>query len=289
MEWNQLQKFMVVAREENFSKAAQLLNMTQPSLSQTIRRLEGELGYQLFQREGKKIFLNESGRIFLQVVLQMDELMENARLQLEELNCIAHPNVTIHFSTASRLLPELLLYLKKRNPKTQYHIHQWQAEKERYEDDIRILSGPAGNDGEVLLTEKILLALPKDHFLLSKEKITLNDLIKEEFISLNEYWELGRVIKEAMDQIYFVPKTTMIVDNPNMMRELLKARLGIAFVPELSWGGFAGDEVVLRPVEGFDLGRYIYLQTKPRKYLTKEQKECIRGIKEFFTRVSKDT
>lgn len=69
----------------------------------------------------------------------------------------------------------------------------------------------------------------------------------------------------------------------NMMRELLKSHLGIAFVPELSWGGFAGDEIVLRPVEGIHLTRSIYLQTKPRKYLTKEQKECIQGIKEFFS------
>ena len=100
MEWNQIQKFMVVAREENFSRASQLLNMTQPSLSQTIKRLEEELGYQLFLREGKKIRLNESGRIFLQTVLQMDELMQNTRVKLEELNRISHPNVTIHFSTA---------------------------------------------------------------------------------------------------------------------------------------------------------------------------------------------
>ena len=97
MEWNQLQKFMIVAREENFSKAAQILNMTQPSLSQTIKRLESELGYQLFTRDGKKIQLNESGRIFLQTVTQMDELMQNTRLKLEELNSISHPNVSIHF------------------------------------------------------------------------------------------------------------------------------------------------------------------------------------------------
>ena len=91
MEWNQLQKFMIVAKEENFTKAAQILNMTQPSLSQTIKRLENELGFQLFVRDGKKIKLNESGQIFLQTVVQMHELMENTRLQLEELNNIQHP------------------------------------------------------------------------------------------------------------------------------------------------------------------------------------------------------
>lgn len=304
MEWNQLQKFMVVAREENFSRAAQKLNMTQPSLSQTIKRLEEELGYQLFQRDGKKISLNESGRIFRQTVVQMDELMQNTRVRLEELNGKSHPNVSIHFSTASKLLPELLIYLKKRNPKIQYHIHQWQTEGEKYEDDIRILSGALGEtsypemmiqakmreeykenkagEREILLTEKILLALPRNHVLAKRERITLRDLVQEEFINLNQHWELGREIREAMEHFFFVPKITMIVDNPNMMRELLKAQLGIAFVPSISWDAFAGEEIVLRPVEEVDLNRYIYLYTKPGKYLSKEQKECICGIKEFF-------
>lgn len=304
MEWSQLQKFMVVAGEENFSRAAELLNMTQPSLSQTIKRLEEELGYQLFLREGKKIRLNESGRIFLQTVVQMDELMQNTKIKLEEINGVSHPNVSIHFSTASKLLPELLIYLKKRNPQTQYQIHQWQAGGNRCEDDIQILSGALGNthyiemakqadmqeecaesqvkESEILLTEKILLAIPKNHVLSKREKITLRDLMQEEFINLNEHWELGREIKEAMERLFFVPKATMIVDNPNMMRELLKAQLGIAFVPSISWDAFGGDEIVLRSVEGVDLSRYIYLRTRNRKYLTKEQKECIRGIKEFF-------
>ena len=292
MEWNQLQKFMVVAKEENFSRAAEILNMTQPSLSQMIKRLEEELGFQLFLRNGKKIRLNESGRIFLQTVVQMDALMKDTKMQLEELNGMRHPKVSLHFTTASKLLPELLLYLKKRNPETQYHIHQWQAENEGDEDDIRILSSALERPdklpevSDVLLFETILLALPKDHALLQKETIVLSDLIQEEFICLNEYWKLGKEIKEAMERICFIPKATMVVDNPNMMRELLKARLGIAFVPSVSWDAFAGDEIVLRPVEGIELSRYIYLHTKPRKYLTKEQKECIQGIKEFFSNIT---
>lgn len=293
MEWNQLQKFMVVARSENFSKAAQILHMTQPSLSQTIKRLESELGYQLFTRDGKKVQLNESGRLFLQTVIQMDELMQNTKIRLEELNNICHSEVSIRFSAASQVLPELLLYLKKRNPQTQYHIRQGQVEKGAREDDIQILSGMSGShrlsEGDVLLLdEKILLALPKNHKLLEKQTITVHDLQWEEFIILSDEWELGKIVKETMELVCLAPNTTMEVDNPNMMRELLKAKLGIAFIPALSWDAFAGDEIVLRQVEGIDMGRFIYLHTRPRKYLTKEQKECIRGIKEFFTDIGRE-
>lgn len=286
MEWNQLQKFLAVAKAENISKAAELLDTSQPSLSQTIKRLEEELGYELFVREGKRIRLNESGKVMMQTVIQMDELMQNTRLRLEELNGMKHPAVSIHIGTASTLLPNLLLYLRERNPNIQYHIHQWKAENPDVEDDIQILAGPIGNprNDEILLIEEILLALPANHSLLKKEKILLSDLTQEEFINLNEHWELGREITREMNRRLFTPKMTMLVDNPNMMRELLKYHLGIAFVPSVSWHDFAGEEIIIRPVEDFELKRAIYLRTKPRKYLTREQKECILGIKEFFVK-----
>ena len=287
MEWNQLQKFLVVAREENISRAAQLLDTSQPSLSQIIKRLEEELGYELFVREGKRIRLNESGKLMMQTVLQMDELMQNTRLRLEEMNSITHPKVSIHIGTASMLLPKLLLYLKERNPQIQYQIHQWKAEHQESEDDIQIYAGPEENvqKDEVLLIEDILLALPKNHVLMQKDRITRSDLIQEEFINLNEHWELGKEIMQEMNRLMFTPKMTMQVDNPNMMRELLRAHLGIAFVPAVSWHDFAGEEIVIRPVEDFSLKRVVYLRTKPRKYLTREQKECIQGIREFFARL----
>ncbi len=303
MEWNQLQRFLVVAREENLSRAAQLLHTSQPSLSQVIKRLEEELGYPLFLREGKRIYLNESGRIFMQTVMQMEELMQNTRLRLEELNSISHPEVSIRFASASTLLPELLLYLKERNPQIQYRIHQWQSEHDKNEEDICIMAGPVGTgnslgeaearltqntdregiaEKQILLVEEVLLALPRVHPLSQKEQLTMQDLISEEFICLNEQWEFGREISKELSRLLFTPKMTMRVDNPNMMRELLKAHLGIAFVPAISWRAFAGEEIILRPVEGFQLSRCIYLYARQHRYLTKEQKECIRGIKEFF-------
>ena len=285
MEWNQLQKFLVVAREENFTKAALLLNMTQPSLSQTIKRLETELGCQLFVRDGKKIRLNESGKLFLQTIEEMNILMENTKLKLEEMNNIHHPKVTILFATASKQLPDMLLYLKERNPQTQYQIYQWQRDKDFDDVDIQLLSCTQSENlstsDEVLLNEKILLALPDKHPLLKKDKIYMKDLTQEDFISLNEYWELGRIVKLEMERNFVEPNKTMIVDNPNMLRELLNAQLGIAFVPTLSWDNF-GANIVLRHVEGINLSRCIYLRTKQYKYLTVEQKECIEGIKEYF-------
>ena len=53
--WNQINNFVAVARTENMSEAAELLHISQPSLSQTIKRLEEELGFPLFERRGKRL------------------------------------------------------------------------------------------------------------------------------------------------------------------------------------------------------------------------------------------
>ena len=67
IELSHLQYFKEVARTENISKAAKSLYITQPALSQIIRKMEGELGYRLFERTGNRIRLTEAGKCFLQV------------------------------------------------------------------------------------------------------------------------------------------------------------------------------------------------------------------------------
>lgn len=290
MEWNQLHSFRVTAQHQNISKAAQELYVTQPSLSQTIRRLEQELGYPLFEREGRHIRLNESGRVLLEAVVRMEDMLEGARLRMDELNGREHPEVSIFIGCASMLLPELLKYLRRRSPHVQYRIRQWNANAGLLDKDIRILAQPdlekeriADKEKvELLMTERILLALPSGHPLLAKEHILLEDLAQEEFISLNENWSLGRTIRQEMNRMGFEPNVTMWVDNPNLMRELLGAHMGVAFVPAVTWHSFAGSGVVMCRVEGCDIRRKVYLQYPAASYLTREKRKCIEDIREFF-------
>lgn len=287
MEWNQLHTFLVAAQEENFSRAAAVLHTSQPSLSQTVKRLEEELGYPLFDREGKHIYLNDSGRIWMQTVLQMEELYDNTRIRLEELHGRQHPEVSIYIGCASTLLPGLLNFLRSRNPGIQYQIHQWNDVNGAREKEIEISAVAENRENScVLLKEQIQLAIPAGHRLLEKDEITLRDLEEEDFISLNSNWALSRDIRQEMDRIRFVPKVTMWVDNPNLMRELLKAGMGIAFVPSVTWHAFAGEEVHIRPVKECNVMRYVYLRTPEGVHLTREQKECIKGIEEFFRRTA---
>ena len=63
MELQQIKQFREIARTENISKAAEALGLTQATLSQNLKRLEDELGVQLFERVGKKLIINKAGEI----------------------------------------------------------------------------------------------------------------------------------------------------------------------------------------------------------------------------------
>jgi len=80
---NLLTQFKVVAELEHMSKAAEKLNIAQPSLSMNIKRLEKELGVELFYRNGKKITLNETGRQFYKsvtlILTELDDAIALAR------------------------------------------------------------------------------------------------------------------------------------------------------------------------------------------------------------------
>ena len=80
MDLLQFRYFDVIARYENISRAAEELRVSQPSLSSSLTRLERELGYRLFDRRGKKIYLNEQGRQFWKNTKQILQLIAESRL-----------------------------------------------------------------------------------------------------------------------------------------------------------------------------------------------------------------
>ena len=78
--------FVEVCKTENISTAAKNLFIAQPALSKTIQDLETDLGYPLFERQGRHILLNENGRLFYQYAVQIVATYDNARRALDIYN-----------------------------------------------------------------------------------------------------------------------------------------------------------------------------------------------------------
>lgn len=286
MDKQQLEYFLLTADTCNISKAASQLWISQSALSQTIKRLEKELGYPLFERTGKKIFLNENGKIFYNYVRQMKTCYDNALHEIQETNDTFDREIRLFLGCASLYLPQLMSYLKKNTHEVFFRIFQMESSfTDTKEADLSIIAASQPLDSPnaaLLLEEEILLALPHDHPLAEIGKIKLNDLKSLEFVSLNANWALESVIQEKCSQHAFQPDVAIRVDNPAVLRTLLCEGLGIAFIPEKTWNiKFSNGGLVLKRVEELSLRRYVYLIWK-EGYQKQAVRTCASLIQRFF-------
>ena len=110
----------------------------------------------------------------------------------------------------------------------------------------------------------------------------MQDLFKEDWIGLNENWSLGRLMQDTLKAQWPEMTTIIVLDNPSLMRELLRKGMGIGFVPEISWKNFGKEKLVYKKIRDFNIWRCICIAYRKDKYLTEAEKECIDGIRNYF-------
>ncbi len=294
MTLKQLQFFKRTAELENISKAAKELYIAQPALSKAIRDLEQELGYTLFERNGKKISLNKNGDILYKYVLQIYSNVSHMENELKEANHQKPSAINVSVRVASKLLPAILSSFYGKYPSANLRIHQMaQASRHLPDHDIIIDSkeskSPAASDREqLLIDEKIMLALPGGHPLAGKDKIFLTDLTGEPCCLLNEFSSLGKMVRSKLSARHFTPNVIFESDNPHMIRDFLKLDLSYSLVPETTWQ-LKQDfpNLVLREVEDFSCRRYIYLSYGESTYISQTAKEFSRHVKDYFMVIQK--
>lgn len=124
MELNQIKQFCVIARTESISKAAEQLYIAQPSLSQTLKRLETELGTPLFERRGKRIVLNGAGKIFLKHCDRIITSLENAVREISDYVGNTKNDINICFESASLIILDIAEKMRKFYPRSLPHIYE---------------------------------------------------------------------------------------------------------------------------------------------------------------------
>lgn len=160
MELLQLQYFERVARYENMTKAAKELCVAQSAVSQSIARLEEDLGVRLFLREGKRLKLSPCGVLLCSRLPSVLGTLDTLRLELSELADTPVRQLRLNILSASMLVPGLLRAFREAYPHIRFRLTQDPKETDY---DLRITSGPADTPGRgtALLSEEILLAVPQ--------------------------------------------------------------------------------------------------------------------------------
>lgn len=297
MEILQLKYFQTVARLEHMTRAAEELGIAQPALSQTIARLERELGAPLFDRLGRNIRLNQFGRAYLKRVERIFEELAQGQRELNDLAEGRQGQIALGLSAATHLLPDLLSAFRTDHPAIGFQLSQHQdktgthlgQQLTRGVCDFWISSPPLQQPGirsVALLTEEVFLAFPSAHPLARRAQIHLHEVADEAFISL----KLGQSLRELTDsfcqQVGFCPNIVFESDEPSTIRGLIRAGLGIAFVPAISWRGSVGPAVTQVSVSEPRCQRTIGLSWLAGRHLSAAAQQFRQFVIEYFARLS---
>lgn len=249
MRFQQLEYFLAVALEKNFSKAAEKLYITQPSLSHCIQRLEQQLETQLFDRTKTPVSLTPAGEVYLQFAKSVLEMQRQTKKRLQEISDFQEGRLTVGISLSESgiLLPLILPEFHKRYPKIEIipvEGSHYQLEKLAFSGtaDLIFTTPPLSSPDFVskpLFEESILLLVPRNHALCRFAcenppwpKVSLADLQNETFVLLNQGRRLRRIVDQYFLESDFKPKAILEYQSPEMIYNLVRSRVGITIGPD---------------------------------------------------------
>lgn len=223
MELLQLQYFLLLANQQHVTRAADILHISQPSLSLTIKKLEAELGVPLFTRKGRNIALSPYGEAFKQYVEDAFFSLENGKRVLSRMQNT--DSSTLNLGLLSPYVwNELLILFNDLYPNLS--INRRSIEDHRFWDSI--LSGDidfylgglnqleemgtSRLDHTTLYEDNMVLLVHKDHPFASRESIDLRECRNESFINLAAETNLQQFINRMFHRAGFVPKVVMTCD-----------------------------------------------------------------------------
>ena len=244
----QLRIIKAIASEKSFTKAAEILFMSQPSLSKQVKIIENHLGIILVNRENNKISLTEAGKLFLQYSERILALCEESCRAINDLKNGDRGNLIVGASQTigTYLMPRILALFAQDYPQINIAV---QVDSTRViaknvvdrEIDIAVVGGNIPQELkkklkiESFVEDELTLIIPKSHpFALNKTKsINKNDLYHLDFITLNSNSTIRKFIDNILIQNNIETKQFNIIMQLNSIEAIKTAvslGLGAAFV-----------------------------------------------------------
>ncbi len=260
MELRHLRYFVVTAEAQHFTRAAELLGMAQPPLSQQIRQLEQEVGTPLFDRTGRGVALNDAGRAFL---VCAQDILQRAQAAVQTAQRAARGEVgelTLGFTESASfngVVTELIRQYRQLYPDVEMTLSQGDSETlvaqlREGAIDAAFVRPPFALDGGLTFTqlaeEPLVVALPLGHALARKKRLAPADLTQERFIlySRKSGYGLSADIMAACRQHGLNPLIGQRAPQLSSAVNLVAAGMGVAVVPA-SLRHLRPDGVVYRP------------------------------------------
>ncbi|MDF2036065.1 LysR family transcriptional regulator [Cytobacillus oceanisediminis] len=240
MYYDALKTFVTLAEVKNFTKTAELLLMSQPSVSLHIKNLEKEFQTKLFQRSPKYLKITPSGEILYDRAKQMITIYEQTRQEiLEQQNTIKGDlKIAASFTIGEYILPPLLLDLQNQYPELNLQVTIANTEEvvqstRSHHVDIGLIEGQT-NERELIVTpfleDELFIVTSNQHPLVQKEEVTIADLQDQAWIMR----ENGSGTREYFNHVVrsngLKVKSLLTISSNQGIKETLINGLGISIL-----------------------------------------------------------
>lgn len=243
MDLQQLKYFQTVARLEHMTRAADVLNISQPALSKAISQLEHEVGAPLFERVGRAIRLNRYGALFLERTEPITQILDEAKQEIRNLVAPNSGTVAIGFthSMGTRLVSRAVQAFQKEYPKTGFEFVQRNSLAlvqdlnkglcdlcliPHLETDIPI-------DWRELWREEVYVIVPLHHRFAKQDTVRLQDLAEDSFVTIKEGNSLRQIQNHVFEQVGISPDIVFEGEEFHTVASFVEAGFGVGLLPDL--------------------------------------------------------
>lgn len=241
MEIHQLTYFVAVAETGSFSRAAERCNITQPSLSQQVMKLEQELGEALFERLPRKVVLTDAGRILLPRAISILGDLQDIKHTLNQNVDAGHGLLHVGFipTIAPFVLPRVIKRFSQEYPNAHLTVQEDITEalvRDLVDGklDVGITSMPIHNKlirTHELLTESLLVASSRKNDIITRASIRVKELDDFPFIALSEMHCLGEQIQSFCHLQGLELKVVCDTSQLTTVQNCIAFGLGVSLVP----------------------------------------------------------
>lgn len=263
MEITQLKYFYALAQNQHVTRTAEQLHIAQPSLTQSIRRLEKELNVKLFKTSGRNIVLTECGKYLQRKIEPVLNTLGEIPGELQALTGEQKNRLKINVLAASTLITDIMIAYQKSHPETRFQVVQ---NTETEDADITIFTREAfqppiiSKDNFYIFSEEIFLAVPTLSEYAEKETVALKEIAEKSVISLAGTKGLRSICDRFCLHAGFKPNVTFESDNVSAVKNLIGAGIGVGFWPQHTWETPRGNDITLLPISEPSCRRDIIVQ-----------------------------
>lgn len=241
-----LRYFVTLAHLEHYTKAAEQLSITQPSLSHAISFLESELKVQLFQKNGRNVVLTKSGHSFL---IKAEQILASLDAAVTEMQMTEHMEGTLDIvflrSLGIHFIPDLLKKYQEAHPdrRIQFRLHNGGGlssniikglKDQKY--DVAFCSKYKNDpfiDFLPVASQNMVIIVPEDHPLAEYDELPLKECVNYPFIAFHPNSGLRGIIDDYFEIIGEHPRICLEIEEDQVIAGMVAKDFGISVVPDM--------------------------------------------------------